>query len=581
MSKTPNFDEKLKKFLTSLTPGEHTCALTGEKWLMTDEEIGWYKKFNVPPPKVSPQTRWWLTAGWFTSFQWWWNKHAETNKPILSFIHPATELKVLPDKEWFDKDFSECGREVKSGQLFFSQLRELQLTVPVRAEQNEKEPENSIARFSFGDTNSFFNMGCLAKDSIFNIWSFDIEDTMETDICSNVKKSFNVSYSHGIFDCKFVRRSRDCLNSAFLFDCRNCEDCFGATNQRNKRNIFFNQQLTVGEYQKRVSEIDFSRRSVINEYYQKFLKLMEEQAVWPENFNEQAENSSGEFLDKVRDNTMGFSNVNNSHDLFWVNYANRGSFDSAFCSGLVQSNDCYFSTNLVNSSWVKFSYHCGASQNLEYCIDCYNCENCFGCVGLNRKKFHLLNKEYSEDEYWKRVDTLKGAMLERGEYGEFFPLSLATSYFPDSGAVLYFGAPKEVGKDKLGALDFEPESFGAVGEELSNTSKMRDVETVPDSIDDLKDEEWLGIPLWNKLWQRRFAFIKPELDFYRRHRLGPPRQHFIRRMQQLILESNVGKFEKQTCTKCDKKILVALNQTYKNRKIYCRSCYLKYLEENN
>jgi hypothetical protein len=305
------------------------------------------------------------------------------------------------------------------------------------------------------------------------------------------------------------------------------------------------------------------------------------QAVWPENFNEQAENSSGEFLNKVRNNVMGFSNANGSHDLFWVNYANGESLDSAFCSGLVNCNGCFYSTNLINSSQVKFSYHCGTSRNLEYCLDCYNCENCFACVGLNRKKFHIFNKKYSETDYWQKVDELKCAMLDRGEYGEFFPLSMATSYFPDSGAVLYFGAPKTIGAEKLGALDFEPESAGAVGEELSDTSKMRDIETVPDCIDDLKDEDWLGVPLWDTNWKRRFAFIKPELDYYRKHRLGPPRAHFIARMQKLILGANAGKFDKQNCHECRKEILVAANQMYKNRKIFCRECYLKFIEENN
>ena len=110
---------------------------------------------------------------------------------------------------------------------------------------------------------------------------------------------------------------------------------------------------------------------------------------------------------------------------------------------------------------------------------------------------------------------------------------------------------------------------------------MRDASTVPDSIDDLKDEEWLGVPLWDNAWKRRFAFIKPELDYYRRHRLGPPRQHFIHRMQQLIMEANQGLFVDDHCAKCGKNLTVAWNKTFQNRKIYCHSCYLKYLEQNN
>jgi len=52
-------------------------------------------------------------------------------------------------------------------------------------------------------------------------------------------------------------------------------------------------------------------------------------------------------------------------------------------------------------------------------------------------------------------------------------------------------------------------------------------------------------------------------------------------MQKLILEANVGKFEKQNCHQCQKEILVAVNSTYQKRKVFCRECYLKYLEENN
>src|SRR3990167_1600338 len=113
MSHTPNYDAKIKAILDNLEPSERTCELTGEKWMMTEEEIGWYKKFNVPFSKRAPLTRWWTMTGWFTSYQWWWNKHAETGKPILTFIHPATGLRVLPDKEWFDRDFIEKGRPLQ------------------------------------------------------------------------------------------------------------------------------------------------------------------------------------------------------------------------------------------------------------------------------------------------------------------------------------------------------------------------------------------------------------------------------------------------------------------------------------
>lgn len=578
MSKTPKYDAKISEILNPLEPGECTCELTGEKWNMSQEEIGWYKKFNVPPSKRAPLTRWWVETGWFLSFQWWWNKNAETGKPILSFIHPSTGLKVLPDNDWFDRDYSDKRREIEIEKPFFEQLRELQLEVPIRAEQNEEEPENSIARFSMGDVNSYFNMFCSAKNSLFSMWTFEEEDSAEVFNSLAVTNSYNILDSQRIFNCKYLRQSRDCMDSAFLFDCRNCQNCFGATNKRNAKFVFFNEQLTETEYKERIIKIDFKCRSIINQYYQKYLDLVNKQAIWPENFNEQAPNCTGEYLTKVNDNKFGYGSLNGAHDTFWVNYATGNCFDSSFCSGLFDSNNCFYSTNTTRSSNVKYCYHCTTSQNVEYCIDCYNCENCFGCVGLNRKKFHIMNQEYSEAEYWQKLDEIKSAMMDRGEYGEFFPSSMATSYFPDSGAVLYFACPIANGK-KFGALEFDPESSGAVGEELSDTSKMRDVSEVPDCIDDL-DDEWIGIPLYDNNWKRRFAYLRPEIEFYRRHELGPPQQHFISRMQDMFKEANQGRFVDVECHECNKKLMVATNLTFKDRKILCRDHYLKYLETN-
>ena len=71
MNRTPNFDLKVKAILDGLTPGERVCAITGEKWMMDEEEIGWYRHFNVPPSKLSPTTRWFIMNGEALGFEWW------------------------------------------------------------------------------------------------------------------------------------------------------------------------------------------------------------------------------------------------------------------------------------------------------------------------------------------------------------------------------------------------------------------------------------------------------------------------------------------------------------------------------
>ncbi len=580
MSHTPNYDAKVQAILDAAAPGERTCALTGEKWMMTDEEIGWYKKFNVPPSSRSPMTRWWVMSSFFLAEQWWWNKHAETGKPLLTFIHPATGLRVLPDKEWYEKDFIEKGRDVDATQPFFPQLRELQLTVPLLSEKNIKEPENSIARFSFGDVNSYFVMGCRSRDSLFSDWVLDEENTSEAWNGTSINRCYTVADSFRLFDCKFVRASLDCLSSTFLFDCRNCEFCFGASNKRNKKYLWWNEQLTKEEWEKRRAEVDFSSREVLQKYGEQFHTMIREQSIWPENFNDQAEGSTGEYLNKVTRVKNGFTCANGVQDCFWVSYATENARDSAFCAGLFTSQDCYGSTNPAQCSEMLFTYNCQTSQNLEYCIQCMGSENCFGCVGLNRKKFCIFNKQYSEQEYWQRVDELKCHMLDRGEYGEFFPVSMSPAYFPDSGAVIYHGAPPDLGRTKLGALDFEPEAEGAMGPDLSGATNMKRLSDIPDRLDDFDEAAWLGVPIYDASMRRRFAFIAPEIQFYKTHRLAPPARHFVGRIHDLIRESNMGRFESTHCAKCSTEITVAFNHIHTVRTVYCKACYLQYLEKN-
>jgi len=191
-----------------------------------------------------------------------------------------------------------------------------------------------------------------------------------------------------------------------------------------------------------------------------------------------------------------------------------------------------------------------------------------------------LNKQYTEEEYRKKVDEIKTQMLVRGEYGEFLPGKFSSSYYSESGATIYYLSDDEFGK-KMGAHFFNPESEGAIGRELSDPATIKDSSLVPDNIKDIEVGEWAKMPLYDTAYNRRFAFLKPELEFYKQEGIAPPNNHFMPRVRSLLWHANSGVIEKQNCAKCQKEILVALNKAFQNRKIYCQSCYLKYLEENN
>jgi len=71
--------------------------------------------------------------------------------------------------------------------------------------------------------------------------------------------------------------------------------------------------------------------------------------------------------------------------------------DSSFLTHCHDCQSCY------SSAYCESSAHCINSNYLVNCTSCTECTYCFGCVGLERKDFHILNKPYGRQEYFKMV----------------------------------------------------------------------------------------------------------------------------------------------------------------------------------
>ncbi len=573
MSKTPQYEARVKAILGGLTPGERVCAMTGEKWMMDDEEISWYRKFNVPPSPFSPKARLWhLAANGWSAYQWWWNKHPETGAPVLSYVHPASGIKVLPDKEWFAKDFSNVFLEPAVEQPFFEQFRTLQVQIPVNATRNVKEPENSIATVSAGDVNSFFVQASRTRDCVYTIDCMDAENCVECSGCESIQECYRVGHSQRMFRCGFANECIDCQSSSFIFDCRNCEFCFGACNQRNKKYLWWNEQLTKEEWEKRIAEITPGNRGWLEAQKERYLKMVGSEAVWPEHFNSQSEGSIGEYLLRCANCRYSFFGLDSQDNYYAFGFYNAR--NSTFCTSIVGDNNYQSGTN-GESSNTKFSNSLVRCDDLEYSFNCYDCTHCFGCVGLRHKKFCILNKQYTEAEYWKKVDEMKCAMLERGEYGKPVPTKYSFSYFPESGPAMYLAAKQE-DWDAVGMQKFDASAEGAFGAVREGARPAADV---PENIDDLDPAVWSGVPIEDAEEHRPFTLLAPEIAFYKEKRIAPPRTHFISRMRELIWMQNTGLFEKATCSACKKELTVAVNRTFTKRNLHCYECYLKYLSQ--
>ncbi|MFH1089899.1 MAG: hypothetical protein V1716_05780 [Candidatus Uhrbacteria bacterium] len=578
MNYTPNYDLAIKKILDATQLTDKICTLTSEKWTMTAEELSWYKKFNVPPASHSPLARMRILSGFMNGFQWWWQKHPATDKPVLSYVHPSSGLKVLPDQEWLTNDFSSEGREYDTQKSFFEQFRELQIKVPLKAANNTVDPEHSMALGSKGDIDSYFVAdGGRNRECFFTLFSALGERSAEIHNVLQAVDSYHVNDAFNVHRSQYASDLRALSNSAFAFIASECSDCFGVSIRKHKKNIFFNEQLTEEEYNKRRTAIDLGRRSVVDEWKNKFHELLTQNTVWPQNMNFNAEGCEGEYLVGARDCRFCFACVEKPTGLYYTAFTAMEVRDSAFLISASDAAECYQCVFAENSSNCLFSYSIIRCQNMEYCFECKECENCFGCVGLNHKKFHIFNQPYSEAEYWSRVDELKTAMLARGEYGEFFPLNFSPVYFLQSASAMYWLSTETEAK-QLGASIYDPASADAIGEGRVDISKARSSSEIPDCIDEI-DDGWCGVPIRDEVLGRYFTFLKPEIALYKQLRIAPPNKHFIRRMSEMIQEANSAVFVSRTCDKCKKEMIVSINKTFPERTTYCLACFYKYFEE--
>ncbi|MEK9131094.1 MAG: hypothetical protein AAB429_03190 [Patescibacteria group bacterium] len=577
MSNTPNYDAKVKAILDGLVPGERVDRLTGEKWMMTEEEIGWYKKFGAPPSMYSPLTRMkWLSA-FRTSFEIFWNKHAFTGEPILSYVHPDIQIPIVSDQEWHDLDVGatpEYQREIDLARPVLEQCRDLVHVVPMGARREWKNIVNTIGVGMWDVEDCYIVFSTVrAKRAMYTYYCLEnCEDIVQGTFVMTSQNCFGCTRIDRCHSCNFALESRDCINCSFIFDCRNCEDCFGATNLRNKKYVLFNEQLTKEEYQKRMTEVDLSSTREFETWKQEFSRLVSEKTIWPENFSVSVQdcigegmmdslNASGFLMDKAKDIKDG-----------WI------IFDSEHLESVVisyNSQDCYNTAVALSAHNIKFSFIADHSSDVEYCFNCRNVEHCFGCVGLNRKSYCIFNKQYTQEEYWSKLDEVKCAMLDRGEYGKFFPAALSALgvKYGFNYVVAPFSADELI---KIGGRDDDPIA-GMRFAPYDVNAPTSNIDDVPDRIADVGDE-WIGKQFFDAEANRRFSVNAAELAYRKEHGYPFPRCHYTARLKDLVASCNGPLQEKAACAKCQKEIMTSQSTVYPKRMIYCKPCYYQYLE---
>lgn len=70
------------------------------------------------------------------------------------------------------------------------------------------------------------------------------------------------------------------------------------------------------------------------------------------------------------------------------------------CFNVEGCKDCDYTYN------SKYCFSCHNCDSCVDCISCTNCQNCAYCVGLIDARYQILNKQYSEEDYFKKLEEI-------------------------------------------------------------------------------------------------------------------------------------------------------------------------------
>ena len=576
ISKTPKFDSAIEKILEALVSHTRVCKWQGVhqycegEFNIEEADIKLLKILRVPAPNFCPTCRRLRRLPYMAMSHLFKIKCDVPghNEMMISILPEESPFPVYDYKYFIGDEFNPLsfGIEYKKGDSPLETLFDLRKKFPMPSFLN-RDPSSLNSEYSNGGRNTknvYYAFGCYnAEDIWYSAMLHKVRNVMDSKGLDDSEFVYEGVSSDHVYKSSFVYFSSNCIESMFLFDCRNCQDCFGCVNLRNSKNCVYNKQLSKEDYEKFINSIRPLSNEDLVVYEKKFWELVRSLPMNGTR-NITSTNVSGVNIKNSRNlfdviDASGSENVRHADAV--VNH--KDSMDFLFSGG--HASSLYTTTNVGSqSSNIRFSV------SSKYCVDCEfvfnskNLTNCFMCFGLQNKSYCILNKQYTEEKYFEILDEIKTDMLNRGEYADGAGLNFcAQAYNASLSQYAYPLSDEEV--KKIGSYTAkDPETN--VGE--TEIIKYSDL---PKTINEITDEIINKAILCEKSG-KPFRVTMSELEFYRKMGLPLPSIHPLLRMQKRLGLVKTGKKYKAICKKCEKDIETVFDPK-DNYIFYCEKCY--------
>ena len=568
------------------------CQNCKGSFAIEPEDFTFYDKIKVSPPTFCPECRT-QRRMMFRNERVLYKRNNNTigkdGEQIISIHRPEALVTVYDDRTWWSDAWDPMvyGQEYDFSRPFFEQFKKLYSTIPLINLSVTNNVNCNFCNVSEGDKGCYMVSGSEHnEDTLYSNRIVENKQSSDLYIAFNNELCYDLTNCTKCYRTLFSANSQECADSLFLYNCKNCTDCIGCVNLRNKSHCILNQQYTREEYEKIKKDFALNTHQGISEFTRAFEEFHKTQFFKYAN-NVKSEGSTG-------DNILGVTRSSNTFDMQEsedLNYCSWGmkikdSYDAG--PGIGINERLYEVFDMLNNSDVKFSGVVYNSLNILYSINCHGSSNLFGCYGLRSKKYCILNKQYTKEEYKSLIPKIIQHMKDIPyidtkarvfSYGEFFPYDISPFAYNETIAQDYFPITKE--KAKSSGFDW----YDREERHYQITTKN---ENIPENISSIKDEfineiiECASKGDMVKQCTKAFKVISQELELYRKLDIPIPRYCYNCRYYNRLVNRNPLKLWHRSCM-CDKeghihegKCEVEFETSYAPERpeiIYCEKCY--------
>ncbi len=511
-----------------------TCQNCKSKFVVEQEDFNFYEKIKVPPPTWCPECRLIRRMITFNVRNLYNRKCDNCNKKIISIFRSNSPYKVWCFDCYFSDKFNSLayGNDYNFSLDFFTQYEQLRRNIPLLS--LEQSGNNSggceYANYTYASKNIYLSHNVAKSEDVYysvfvnrdNRMCFDSLSFREDELCYEV-----VDSNHN-YNCLYLTRSDLCIDSQFLFNCVNCQNCFMSSNQRNQNYVFRNKKLSKDEYEKMLENENLTSYRSLKILEEEYQKLMGNSIVsFARLVN--AINCTGDIIENSKNCVSSFY-IWKSENLKYVTYSVNALNDSYDMLDSGRGERMYESICSGRGNYeIAFCARTFNAVQSYYCEGCIDVKNSFGCIGLRNKEYCILNKQYNKEEYEKLLPKIIKQMEEipyvdknncKYKFGEFFPAEISPFAYNETMAYEQFPLSKE----EILSKNFKWQDD--LDRSYNVTLKSSDI---PDNIKDVSDKilgETIACEHEGKCSHqctRAFRIIPVELQFYKRTNLPLPR----------------------------------------------------------